>query len=117
MIKVRYAVFTVAVGGAIVGCLATASVEQLTKRAAFDFNCPGSNLRYNVIDDKTRGVVGCSKRGTYVETCDGPKGRTDTRCTWVLNGAIQTLEQPPQPQPGSPPPSPPSPPSPPAGAP
>jgi hypothetical protein len=61
-----------------------ASAEALTRRAAFDLNCDASQLVYQPIDSRTRGVAGCGRRATYVETC---QDQFASNCTWVLNGA------------------------------
>jgi hypothetical protein len=58
----------------LVSCFATES--QLRTRAAFDMNCDAQALQIVKIDSRTRGVVGCGKRMTYVET---------TGRMWVLN--------------------------------
>jgi hypothetical protein len=76
------------------GCYATASPDQLVHRAAFDFGCAASGLKVVDIDESTEGVVGCGRRGTYVQSCDGPRNRLDTTCTWVLNGRLEANEQP-----------------------
>ena len=72
------------------GCYATASTEQLVRRASFDLDCEPNELGYQRIDDSTLGVRGCGKHATYVESCDGPREKPATTCTWVLNGSIST---------------------------
>jgi hypothetical protein len=72
------------------GCLASASGDQLTRRASFDLGCSANNLRYHRIDEQTQGVSGCGKRATYVVSCDGPRTNVATTCTWLINGAIIT---------------------------
>jgi len=78
--------------GVMGGCMpgvAAATGPQLTRRAAFDLACPASALRYERIDQRSQGVMGCDKHATYVESCDGARERADTICTWVLNGSIE----------------------------
>ena len=74
-----------------VGCHAEASRDALVRRASFDLRCAAGNLRYVKIDDYTVGVMGCNRRGTYVDSCDGPRANANTSCTWVLNGAVSAL--------------------------
>jgi hypothetical protein len=69
-------------------CYATASTEQLVRRASFDLDCASKELGYERIDNSTLGVRGCGKQATYVESCDGPRAKPETTCTWVLNGSI-----------------------------
>lgn len=64
------------------GCGAT--VGQLKARAAFDLDCPESQLTIVAIDDRTRGVRGCGSKAVYVETCR-MLNNAPTDCTWVLN--------------------------------
>jgi hypothetical protein len=73
----------------VMGCAATASQDQLTRRAWFDLGCSAKELKYTRIDYLTVGVVGCGKRAIYVESCDGPRSRLETMCTWVINGQIE----------------------------
>lgn len=71
----------------LVGC-ASATEQQLRDRAAFDFDCPESELELHEIDDRTMGVRGCGHRATYVEMCRyGEYGPYD--CTWTLNTDAQ----------------------------
>jgi hypothetical protein len=55
--------------------------DKLLKRAAFDLNCGKDELTVSKLDDRTRGVRGCGRQATYVETCD----RVGYNCTWVMN--------------------------------
>jgi hypothetical protein len=66
-----------------VGC-ATATNEQLVRRAAFDMRCPESQIQTIEIDSQTRGVRGCGQQAAYVERCDGPR-QSAYACTWVLD--------------------------------
>lgn len=61
-----------------------ASQQQLVKRASFDLGCPEAQLDVVEIDQRTRGVKGCGKRATYVETCDN-LGQGAHNCTWIMN--------------------------------
>jgi hypothetical protein len=72
----------------VAGCYAQAARGDLVNRAAFDLGCESSKLRYTPINSHTQGVVGCGKRATYVESCDGQRTHLGTTCTWVLNGTI-----------------------------
>jgi hypothetical protein len=67
--------------------------HPLTMRASFDFNCAKKKLRYVKIDDRSYGVVGCNRQATYIEACNG--GGFLRSCSWVLNGAIQDTQAPP----------------------
>jgi hypothetical protein len=76
----------------------TPRANPLTARASFDLNCPGPELLYVTISDrspKTYGVLGCGRRATYVERCDsqtsGAYGYVSStrRCSWVIDGTIQ----------------------------
>ncbi len=62
-----------------------ASANALRKRASFDLGCPNAKLHWTKIDARTWGVSGCDRRAIYIETCDGPRTNTSTRCTWVMN--------------------------------
>jgi hypothetical protein len=71
-------------------CAATgdSTLSQLRARAAFDMDCPKSQITTVTIDDRTRGVRGCGQRATYVQQCEPItwNGTTiDEKCTWVLN--------------------------------
>lgn len=58
------------------GCTWVA-LDDLTLRASFDLDCPGSRLHVRTLGDSTRGVVGCGYRATYVLVC------TDAICHWL----------------------------------
>ena len=64
----------------LLGCGAT--VSQLKSRASFDLQCPESEIVIVDIDSRTKGVRGCDKQATYVESC---AAENRTNCTWVLN--------------------------------
>jgi len=71
----------------IAGCGGAFGDEELAElkgRAAFDFDCPKSEIKTVTIDDRTRGASGCGHRGSYVYVCSRRAYTED--CTWVLNG-------------------------------
>jgi hypothetical protein len=72
-------------------CMQAATTSQLQTRAAFDLQCNQSQVQVVDIDGRTRGVRGCDRQATYVESCDGPRENASTQCTWVLNGEVSTL--------------------------
>jgi hypothetical protein len=74
----------VLVVGALLACGA-ATTDQLKTRAAFDLNCSEGELQMTELDSKTRGVSGCGRRATYVESCEGAVGTVTRKCTWVMN--------------------------------
>lgn len=63
----------------LAGC---GGVEQLKKRAAFDFQCAPSQLVLTELGTASYGVEGCGKRGTYV--CREPYVARACE-NWVLN--------------------------------
>ncbi len=69
------------------GCGAT--LEQLQARAAFDLGCPKEQLSVVELDGQTRGVTGCGKKATYVESCRSAMNGAPVDCTWVLNSPQQ----------------------------
>jgi hypothetical protein len=71
------------------GCYATASSDQLARRASFDLECATHGLHYQGIDDSTMAVYGCGKQATYIESCDGSRTHALTTCTWILNGNVR----------------------------
>ena len=81
----------VGMGLGIVGCGATE--DQLRARAAYDFQCKAADLEIVSIDDRTRGVSGCGRRSTYVESCSrvGDFG-AKSDCTWVENSEQKKVE-------------------------
>jgi hypothetical protein len=70
------------------GCATTKQVHPLTKRASFDLQCPGEQLHYYELSERSYGVKGCDKQATYVESCRG--GAWSEECTWVLNGMVES---------------------------
>jgi hypothetical protein len=78
---VRFVLIVVSAIG-MSGC--GASVTKLHSRASFDLNCPSDQLQVLELDNRTRGVRGCSRQATYVEDCSTPARAADS-CTWVLN--------------------------------
>ena len=82
------AVGLVSVVGALLAC-GGATKDQLKTRAAFDLNCSEGEVQVIKLDSKTRGVSGCGRRATYVESCDGPPSAI-RQCTWVMNVVSNT---------------------------
>jgi hypothetical protein len=67
------------------GCGA-ATIKQLSKRAAFELECPAEQLEIVEIDTRTRGVSGCGRRAVYVETCERFGQYNEFgKCTWTLD--------------------------------
>jgi hypothetical protein len=66
-----------------VGCATprAAGPRLLVQRASFDLGCHPAALSIHAFDARTRAVVGCGQRVTYVEDCKAP-GRA---CTWVAD--------------------------------
>ena len=60
--------------------------DRLLKRAAFDLHCTKDEMTVSKIDERTRGVRGCGRQATYVQTCDH-YGVAAYNCTWVMNTA------------------------------
>ena len=54
--------------------------DRLIPRAAFDLQCPESEIQARLLSDHVAGVVGCGKRATYNDVCRGLGA-----CQWVLN--------------------------------
>jgi hypothetical protein len=76
----------------LLGC-AHANSDQLTRRASFDLGCSADQIQVYEIDNRTRGVVGCGQRVTYVESCDGRRDHMMTECTWVMNSDPRAVQQ------------------------
>lgn len=75
------------------GCATGATVQQLRARAAFDFGCREGELEVVELDSRTRGVKGCGRRATYVETCKPcANGYQACECTWLLNTDATRVE-------------------------
>ena len=68
---------------------ATASTGQLSRRAAFDLQCSQKYIVVHAIDEHTRGVRGCQRQATYVQSCRGDGLMEE--CTWVLNGGVNPV--------------------------
>jgi hypothetical protein len=68
---------------------------KLSKRAAFDLNCPARELMATNIDEKTIGVRGCGKRTVYISVCENvrPAGMgllsEEEECRWIRQGEVQ----------------------------
>jgi hypothetical protein len=73
-------------------CYAAARKDHLLRRTALDFNCSTKLLTYTELENRKTLVVGCGKRGTYVETCDGDRYESGTTCTWKLDGMLESTE-------------------------
>jgi hypothetical protein len=54
-------------------------------RSSFDLGCPAALVRIYQLDERTRGVEGCGRRLTYVESCEQERGVE--RCAWVADVA------------------------------
>lgn len=68
----------------LASCASSATTSQLLRRASFDLDCAEASLRVVELDNRTRGVDGCGRRASYVETCrSNEHGNYD--CTWALN--------------------------------
>jgi hypothetical protein len=63
--------------------------ERLVPQAAFDLNCPESQLNLILLGPHTAGVNGCGKRATYIDLCRGPYG---ANCQWIMNNKAGPLE-------------------------
>ena len=63
----------------------TATQQTLLTRAAFDLDCAPEALEVVVLDDKSRGVVGCGYRSVYVEVCENQQDLVLRKCTWTAN--------------------------------
>jgi hypothetical protein len=57
----------------------------LKSRAAFDLDCPKSEIKTVTIDDATKGVTGCGQRATYVRLCKTDRLGQDEDCQWLMN--------------------------------
>jgi hypothetical protein len=68
-------------------------ISALKKRAAFDFDCPKSQIKTVTIDDRTKGVSGCDHRATYVQTCARHYESFDSDCTWVMNNSNKRRDE------------------------
>jgi hypothetical protein len=63
------------------------AMDELQKRASFDLNCPGEQLRWTSLGYRTRGVAGCGRQGTYLWNCRPIPGAAVERCEWLMNNA------------------------------
>lgn len=64
-------------GATPVGCVGP-NVDSLRTRAAFDLECPETEIQTQQLSTEVYGVTGCGKRATYV---NGPRNWDD----WILN--------------------------------
>ena len=58
-------------------------------RASFDLNCPREQLAITWINETSRGISGCERRGTYLA-----KVEQNYAVTWILNSPVQSSVQP-----------------------
>lgn len=77
----------IAVGAGCASSNMGANQAQLMERASFDLDCPKKELALTDLGDSARGVRGCGKQASYIETCTGQRGYATTTCTWMLDGA------------------------------
>ncbi len=63
-------------------CASSTAQRVTLKRAAFDLNCPSSELKISELSPKAWGVEGCQKRATYIieGVC-----QTEHDCHSILN--------------------------------
>jgi hypothetical protein len=97
-VDVRVEVGAFVIVTAASGCAETlysgeATHTQLVDRASFDLDCPRSEIKTVTLDDRTRGVSGCGKQMTYVESCDRDNFGNKENCTWVLNTDSKRLRK------------------------
>ncbi len=62
--------------------------NNLTDRAAFDFQCDKSNIQQTKIDENTVSVKACNKQATYVMQCESVPGiqlSGPPPCKWIMN--------------------------------
>lgn len=99
--------------GAILGVLllaacaprtARANLQQLQVRASFDLSCPPDWLRLYHLDERVKGVEGCGRRLTYVESCEFVGD--EVACMWRLDVPGNPALRPPEPPRTEPPPPP-----------
>jgi hypothetical protein len=70
----------------VAGCATgPTSRDKLLRRAAFDLNCTKDEMSVTKLDERTRGVRGCGRQATYVQSCDAPPTAIVRNCTWVMN--------------------------------
>jgi hypothetical protein len=61
-------------------------MQQLTTRAAIDFDCADAQFHVKPIDSGTRQVEGCGKRAIYVALFNNSRNPT-----WMLNSEIREV--------------------------
>ncbi len=79
----------------VAGCASSnmgANQAQLMERASFDLDCPKKEILVTDLGDSARGVRGCGKQASYIETCTGQRGYATTTCTWTLDIAHRRRE-------------------------
>jgi hypothetical protein len=80
-------VFALVCLGGVSSCVPRDGVANLRTRAAIDLGCKADSLKGKKIDPHTYHVWGCSKRATYVTTCERVYSKS---CTWVLNSPVES---------------------------
>src|SRR5262249_52905587 len=60
-------------------CATSGNVGELRTRAAFDLACPGESLQVQPLAERTYGVEGCGRRGTYVWAYQNQSWLLDSR--------------------------------------
>jgi hypothetical protein len=75
----RVSVLFVGLGIQVAGCVPhTPNMQTLRTRAAFDLDCPETQLATTKLSPEVYGVSGCGKRATYVNS---PRSWDD----WYMN--------------------------------
>src|SRR5690348_9638164 len=77
------ALLAIMLGACAVADSPESDIATVRTRAAFDLNCPETEVRGRWLDEKTLGVTACGQRATYVKLCKG-QGIYE-ECQWVLN--------------------------------
>jgi hypothetical protein len=90
-------IFTLSLAGALVAASCTpptvrAPLPTLQARAAFDLACPQLWLRLVNFDDRSKGVTGCGRQLSYVESCELLDGQMV--CTWEADGPVNAITAP-----------------------
>lgn len=67
------------------GCGGGHTIEDLRRRASFDFQCPESELSLHELGGGTRGVRGCGHQATYIQNCRSYAYGACVEGDWVMN--------------------------------
>ncbi len=86
-------VLAVVVAVVFAGCLvpqgkeANSPLKNLRRRAAFEYDCPASQIRITNLDDENKqyGVSACGKKAVFIWHCRGQNGFRGDDCKWVEN--------------------------------